>query len=164
MEDLAGDFGIAPIDSSDIVSLVDAGPPKSTDLDGMLAGSDDDDLFGTAVPAAPPEQTPAPASALIAWERQKQIELGEKDSQDASKDADLRTAASGALKDFLAKLSDGQSKRAIHNKELDEQKRADLEATGNQWEKVVKFIDFNRSDLHQKDISKMKTLLLQLKH
>jgi hypothetical protein len=35
---------------------------------------------------------------------------------------------------------------------------------GNQWEKVVGFIDFNRSDLHERDVAKFKTLLLQLKH
>jgi uncharacterized protein with von Willebrand factor type A (vWA) domain len=160
MEDLLGAPG-----GDDINDVVSADTVKSSGLDGMLAGSDDDDLFGgppAAVP--PPEQSAAPQSALIAWEREKQIELREKDAQDEARSADLKAAAGSSLKDYLAKLSEAQEKRAVHNRELDDQKMADLEATGNQWEKVVKFIDFNRSDLHQRDISKMKTLLLQLKH
>jgi hypothetical protein len=159
MGDLLGDFG----DDSQ-VPRTDPPTQSGSALDAMLGGSDDEDLF--APPAPLQEAAPAQApSALIAWQRQKDEELREKDNQDAEKSEALKNQARDSLTKFNNTVSEAQGNRATHNRELDEQKRADLEGVaGNQWEKVVKFVDFNRSDLHEKDVSKFKTLLLQLKH
>jgi hypothetical protein len=111
-----------------------------------------------------PEPAPSQTAALVAWQEQKNVELREKDAGESEANDALRATAGQSARDFLTTISASQEKRAVHNRELDEQKKADLNATGNTWEKVVKFIDFNRSDLHERDVSKMKTLLLQLKH
>jgi hypothetical protein len=75
-----------------------------------------------------------------------------------------RTEASEKLAKFSATLRESQAKRAALNQEADQQKLAELEGDyDNPWEKVVKLIDFGRADLHQRDVGRMKLLLLQLK-
>jgi hypothetical protein len=172
MDDLLGNLGDGQPDdegqSGDVLgSLSGSNPPSQpgSALDSMLADQDDDDLF--SAPAAPPEQPSSsqPPSALIAWQREKDAELQGKDAEEAAKADGLKAEARSAADNFVKTIADAQHKRAVHNKELDDQKKADLESqAGTQWEKVVKFIDFNRSDLHERDVAKFKSLLLQLKH
>ena len=49
-----------------------------------------------------------------------------------------------------------------YNKEIDDE-TLQKHGSDNKWEGVAGYIDFNRSDLHEKDVSRMKSLLLQLK-
>jgi hypothetical protein len=134
-------------------------------LDSMLADPDDDDLFSPPAPQAQQSLPDQPVSALVAWQREKDGELQAKDAADAAKADEIKAQARASADTFFKTLEDSQQKRALHNKELDEQKLADLASqTGTQWEKVVKLIDFNRSDLHERDVAKFKSLLLQLKH
>lgn len=150
-----------------------AAPEATGGLDGMLAaGSDDEDLFGqaaapaasSAAAAAAPVDTPA-SSALIEWERAKQAELAELDKKNEDADAKLREAARDKLDQFNKTIREAQEKREQHNKEIDQQTvAAQKSGSENKWETVVGYIDFNRSDLHERDVSRMKTLLLQLKH
>jgi hypothetical protein len=129
----------------------------------MLADPEDDDLFSPPAPAAtePPDQP----SALVAWQRQKDSELSDRDAVDSQNADDLKSQARALADSFFKTIAEAQEKRGVHNKELDDQKKADLESeAGTQWERVVKFIDFNRSDLHERDVAKFKSLLLQLKH
>jgi hypothetical protein len=171
MGDLLGEFGDDADAPTDVPGLLDAPPAVSeppagagSSLDGMLAGSDDDDLFG-AQPPAPEPAAAQPTSALVQWQRAKDTELQEKDARDDAASGELKAKARDALTAFNKTIAEGQEKRRVHNAELDAEKTADLQANfGNQWEKVVKFIDFNRSDLHERDVAKFKTLLLQLKH
>jgi hypothetical protein len=141
-----------------------ATPPPAADqagLDAMLAGPDDDDLFDGPADVAPVPETP---SALVAWEREKRAELDEKDAADGASADAIRSAAAQTLNDWFEKLHSGQAKRAQHNKEADAAKIEDLnQDVPNRWEKVVKLIDFTRSDLHVRDVARMKSLLLQLK-
>jgi hypothetical protein len=171
MDDLLGgvtDEAQTPTDANNLFDTSDpiSGPPgqASSGLDGMLAGSDDDDLFGGQAPAPEPVSS-QPASALIQWQHAKDAELREQDARDAQAADELKAKARASLDTFTKTIADSQEKRRVHNAELDSQKVADLQASsGNQWEKTVKFIDFNRSDLHERDVAKFKTLLLQLKH
>lgn len=135
----------------------------------MMAKSDEDDLFGGSEPVAAAEPTmmgfAQEESALMQWENAKKQQIAEIDSADAEKDAALREEGRAASDNFYNKLQEAQEKRAQHNKEVDAQKIMSQESTSeNQWEKVVEYIDFNRTDLHEKDVSRMKSLLLQLKH
>ena len=77
----------------------------------------------------------------------------------------LLVKSRNSLDSFNKKIAEAQEKRGKDNLAVDEQTFASLKETPqNKWERVVKYIDFNRSDLHEKDVSKMKSLLLQLKH
>ena len=146
-------------------------PAATGALDGMLAaGSDDEDLFGQPAAPAAAAATAAPvdvpvSSAVQDWERAKQAELAELDKKNAEADDKLREAAREKLDQFNKTIREAQEKREQHNKELDQQTvAAQKSGSQNKWETVVGYIDFNRSDLHERDVSRMKTLLLQLKH
>lgn len=145
-------------------------PAPSGGIDGMLAaGSDDEDLFGQpaaapAAAAATPAE-PAMSSALQEWERAKHAELAELDRKNDEADTQLRDQAREKLEQFNKTIREAQAKQEQHNKEVDEQTvAAQKNGSENKWETVVGYIDFNRSDLHERDVSRMKTLLLQLKH
>ena len=138
---------------------------STTGLDGMLAGSDnDDDLFGASAPAPAPAAEAPQSSALNDWERTKREEIAELDRKNDEADAELKNQAREKLDKFNETLRKAQESREQHNKELEEQFLAEQKSEAKSWEKVVGYIDFNRTDLHERDVSKMKTLLLQLKH
>jgi hypothetical protein len=132
-------------------------------VNGMLCDDSDEDLFGSEQVAAskPP---PVSSSAILAWEEGKRREIESKDREESEVAEKLKGEASSALKTFHEKLSVAQSNRAKHNRELDAQKIAEQKKVpDNRWERVVEQIDFSRADLHVKDVSKMRSLLLQLK-
>ncbi|OHS97404.1 hypothetical protein TRFO_36354 [Tritrichomonas foetus] len=179
------DLGGAPEMGQDIVSNIDsmldgdendddlfstpqntnAPPPQQqSNLDDMLANDDDDDLFANNNSTNAPAEPEQP-SALTAWEAKKREELAQLDAGEAKQNDTLRDEAKVALDKHFATLRNAQELRAKHNLEVDQQTIADLESTiNNKWEKTVSYIDFNRSDLHERDVSRMKSLLLQLKH
>lgn len=141
-------------------------PPADAEIDmGMLVDPEqDDDLFDNQVPEQV-QPAEAPSSKLLEWEAEKNQELTQNDSANQEKDNQIRTEASEKLQAFFETLSEAQKNRAKHNLEVDQEFIADLESESAQkWEKVVKYIDFNRTDLHERDNTKMKSLLLQLKH
>lgn len=138
-------------------------PAQQEAVDMMLAGSDgEDDLFGAPEIVA---QEPMQESAIAQWEKQKQAEIAETENVYNENDAKLKQMAAEKLQQFYATLREAQEKREQHNKDVDEQTIATQQSPSeNKWENVVAYIDFNRSDLHEKDVSRMKSLLLQLKH
>ncbi|OHT14195.1 clathrin light chain A-like protein [Tritrichomonas foetus] len=137
-------------------------------IDAMLADNDDDDLF-SAPQGAPEGQESQPeaetSSALIRWQQEKDGQLRELDANESTQNQEMQSKAKESLDRYYKNLAESQENRAKLNRETDEQSIADRDSTTTQsWEKVVKFIDFNRSDLHERDVSRMKSLLLQLKH
>jgi hypothetical protein len=130
----------------------------------MLAGSDEDELFGE-VPQQQEVHAPVTSSAILEWEREKRQEIDARDRSEAEYVEEMKAKAKKGLAAHLALISENQTKAAKHNIEVDKQTLLDQGTKpDNSWERVVKYIDFNRSDLHQRDVGKMKSLLLQLKH
>jgi hypothetical protein len=135
------------------------------DFSAML-GDNDDDLD---YPSAPPPQTESqlpsgPPSALIEWRRVKDLELRDKDSSDADREAQLREEAQGKLRKFHDGIQEASQKKAQHNAELDNQKISSLtDDSLNPWERIVAIIDINRPGSQTKDVSGFKKLLIQLK-
>jgi hypothetical protein len=124
----------------------------------------DDILFASQAPTPHPVSS-EPTAALRAWQRTKDAELQEQDARDSQAADELKAKARASLDAFNKTIAESQEKQRVHNAELAAQKTADAEVMGgNQWERVVNFIDFRRSDLHQVDVAKFQTLLLQLRH
>ena len=137
---------------------------QQDDLAGMLGGdNEDEDLFGAPTPVNPAPV--ATSTALDDWKAAKDKEISERDAKEQEQISAMKEIGSKDLSDFNHSVDEAQQKRAVHNKEVDAQMIADIESEAAQkWEKVVSLIDFNRSDLHERDIGRMKSLLLQLKH
>ena len=128
-----------------------------------LKSDDENELFNTPDPVQVPENNePTPISK---WTQEKQAELAIQEQKENEDKNSLQAQASSYLATFLQNVDAAQSKRATHNQELDEQFiKSQEDSTVQPWEKVVNQIDFNRTDLHEKDVSKMKDLLLHLKN
>ncbi|EAY18688.1 hypothetical protein TVAG_062930 [Trichomonas vaginalis G3] len=122
----------------------------------------EDDIYAAYnEPAAEPEKV----SALVEWQEKKNVEIAQIDSKEEEDIQKMKQKANDDLAAYYKKLEEGQESRKKHNLDVDKETIASLEEKhDNQWEGVVSFIDFNRADLHVKDVSRMKTLLLQLKH
>lgn len=137
-------------------------PTTSAPASGNPFGAPDanDDLYANG-----PTDIPQKESALVAWEAQRNQTIQEIDEKESSQDQELKKAATESLNAYHAKIEEAQQNRAKHNLEVDKETMESLETkTDNMWEGVVNYIDFNRNDLHEKDVSRMKSLLLQLKH
>ena len=147
--------------STDILAQPD-GNQAADDIFGAPQGGAEDDIYAQG-PTEPAE--PERVSALVEWQEKKNQEIAVIDQQETEEIAKMRSKASEELAAFNKKIDEAQAKRAKHNQSVDEETKASLEENPeNKWERVVKYIDFNRSELHEKDVSKMKSLLLQLKH
>lgn len=139
-----------------------AAPPQTQANDNEFGGENDavEDIYASG-PAAEPEKV----SALVEWEQNRNKIIADQDDEEEKQISAMRQKASEDLSNFHKKIEEGQETRAHHNVEVDAETKAALEShPENQWEGVVSYIDFNRSDLHEKDVSRMKGLLLQLKH
>ena len=131
-------------------------------LEGMLAGSDDAALFGAQEESQPQQETGS--SAMAQWEAEKREELKRMDETEEKANEELKKKVRDESEKFTATLRDAQEKREKQNKEIDEETAAEQKnGSENKWEGVAGYIDFNRSDLHERDVSRMKSLLLQLK-
>lgn len=140
-------------------------PQETSHELGDMLGGDDDDLFGAGDPVPVQTFVDAEPSAVAKWEQEKNAEIADRDAAEQEVDNGLKEKANAARDTFYKNLQEAQEKRHAHNKEVDEQTVSGMESTvENQWEKVVSYIDFNRTDLHEKDVSRMKSLLLQMKH
>ena len=129
-------------------------------LEGMLAGSDDEGLFGAQEQSQPQQATES--SAMAQWEAEKREELKRMDETEEKANEELKKKVRDESEKFTATLRDAQEKREKQNKEIDDE-TLQKNGSDNKWEGVAGYIDFNRSDLHEKDVSRMKSLLLQLK-
>ena len=156
----------------------------------MFEDSGSDDLFNTSPPPKTENKKSAPGSAdgffgkpadnflsntapqpqvqstiLVDWEKKKIQETNKLDDELLAKDKKMYEKAREELDQYFNKIKEAQEKRLEHNKEVEKAIIEELQKESqNKWETVVNYIDFNRSDLHKKDISRMKSLLLQLKH
>ncbi|OHT03418.1 Clathrin light chain [Tritrichomonas foetus] len=162
--DLQNDFQPQDLNLNDNQAL---NADQEGGIDQMLAGGDDDDdLFG-GPSQNPNDQAPEPEqqTALVEWERKRQEEIQKIDAELSAQDEELRKQASASLDKYYKGLKESQEKRAQCNIETDQQFLSTQSNTDiPTWERVVGYIDFNRSDLHERDASRMKSLLLQLKH
>jgi hypothetical protein len=123
MADLLGEFGDGEQTPTDITGLARVLNPTSpppvqagSSLDDMLGGSDDEDLFAAQTPPPQPAST-QPASALIEWQRAKDVELQEKDGRETQNADEIKAKARASLDAFNKTIAEGQEKRRVHNAE-----------------------------------------------
>ncbi len=100
------------------------------------------------------------------WQRKHQEELSKVSSESFAKQQEIRAKAEGDLKKFYEKRSANIQKGSNANREKEKAFLADRDANldhGDSWERVAKFCDFQKQ-IGERDTSRMKQLLLALKH
>jgi hypothetical protein len=103
------------------------------------------------------------------WKRRQQSRIEEKDAASAQKRAQVLEEGQKALEKFYEEYNYQKTKNMTLNKEREEASRRDREilpsSASTSWKRVCRYLDLNqKSNRSTKDLSRMKSLLLQLKN
>ena len=112
------------------------------------------------------EESVAESDVLVKFRAEWRNRCIEKDKEGAEKKQALEAKARQALNDFAAQREDHKARRKATNRENEKdflEQLASEKETTNSWARVVKMID-TKEDADTADVSRMKTLLIQLKN
>jgi len=102
------------------------------------------------------------------WKEEQEQMLKKKDADEEQKKEELRVKAAQELADWYKQYEEQLAKTRKANKEQEEAATAGTEVNGivpgQEWERVSKHCDFSaKAPGHTKDVSRMRSILLQLK-
>merc|ERR1712025_1239291 len=106
---------------------------------------------------------------LKKWKVEQEERLEKKDADEEVKKNELREKAKQELEDWYKHYEDQLAKSKAANREREEEFVAEVGGMnhitpGSEWERVAKHCDFSaKAAGHTKDVSRMRSILLQLK-
>jgi len=120
-----------------------------------------------ATPTPPPNfQREEPAKIKI-WREQQKDRLEKKDAQEEKEKQKWREQAKRELEEW-SKNRNEQVEKAIKNNVVVEKefiRERDADQPGQEWERITRLCEFNpKSAKNSKDVSRFRTLLVQLKN
>jgi len=148
------DFGlgldpIAPVAGSEvIVNGIDG-------IDGIM-----DDVVESSKSSG--EET----EKTLQWREERMKQIEEKDKNEEKELEEWRETAKRELEEWQARQAEQLEKHKKNNRvaEAEFVKERDETTPGNEWERISRLCDFNpKNNKNVKDVSKMRSLLLQLK-
>ncbi|XP_040169078.1 clathrin light chain isoform X1 [Anopheles arabiensis] len=154
--------------SFEMISNADAqDPPTTTTGDNNLNTEDDnDDFAGFTVP----KQVTEEPEKIRKWREDQKARLEEKDREEERKKDELREQARKELEDWYKHHEETISKTKSANRESAKNAEKQFVAEtdeiepGTEWERIAKLCDFNpKTNKSNKDISRMRSIILQLK-
>ncbi|XP_001868264.2 clathrin light chain isoform X2 [Culex quinquefasciatus] len=145
--------------------LPDFGAPADLDADGYPSNNEDDgndDFSGYTVP----KQVTEEPEKIRKWREDQKTRLEEKDREEERKREELREQARKELEDWYKHHEEAISKTKSANRNAEKQFVAETDEIepGTEWERIAKLCDFNpKTNKSSKDISRMRSIILQLK-
>uniref|UniRef100_A0A1B6KXH6 Clathrin light chain n=1 Tax=Graphocephala atropunctata TaxID=36148 RepID=A0A1B6KXH6_9HEMI len=100
------------------------------------------------------------------WREEQKARLEEKDANEEKKKAEMREAAKRELEEWYKHHEEVIAKTKADNRNAEKQFVAEADAIepGTEWERIAKLCDFNpKSSRTSKDVSRMRSIILQLK-
>ncbi|XP_076664234.1 clathrin light chain isoform X2 [Andrena cerasifolii] len=100
------------------------------------------------------------------WREEQKARLEEKDAEEETKREEWREAAKKELEEWYKHHAEAISKTKTTNRNAEKQfvAEADEVEPGTEWERIAKLCDFNpKSSRTSKDVSRMRSIILQLK-
>ncbi|XP_076302542.1 clathrin light chain isoform X3 [Lasioglossum baleicum] len=100
------------------------------------------------------------------WREEQKTRLEEKDAEEETKKEEWREAARKELEEWYKHHAEAISKTKTTNRNAEKQfvAEADEVEPGTEWERIAKLCDFNpKSSRTSKDVSRMRSIILQLK-
>ncbi|CAL8074117.1 unnamed protein product [Orchesella dallaii] len=114
---------------------------------------------GNGIPREEPEK-------IRIWREEQKTRLEIKDREEETKKDELKEAAKKELEEWYK----GHEEQIVNNRKANRSAEKELVADtdpmepGTEWERIAKLCDFNpKGSKHQKDISRMRSIILQLK-
>ncbi|XP_058457717.1 clathrin light chain isoform X2 [Malaya genurostris] len=121
-----------------------------------------DDFSGYTVP----KQVTEEPERIRKWREEQKTRLEEKDREEERKKDELREQARKELEDWYKHHEEAISKTKAANRNAEKQFVAETDEIepGTEWERIAKLCDFNpKTNKSSKDISRMRSIILQLK-
>ncbi|XP_055529331.1 clathrin light chain isoform X2 [Wyeomyia smithii] len=121
-----------------------------------------DDFSGYTVP----KQVTEEPERIRKWREEQKTRLEEKDREEERKKEELREQARKELEDWYKHHEEAISKTKAANRNAEKQFVAETDEIepGTEWERIAKLCDFNpKTNKSSKDISRMRSIILQLK-
>merc|ERR550534_112514 len=115
---------------------------------------------------SPPESEVAPTQKTLLWREEQLKKIAEKDKNEEAKLEEWRNTAKRELEEWYARQAEQVEKHKKNNRvaEAEFVKERDETTPGNEWERISRLCDFNpKNNKNTKDVSKLRSLLLQLK-
>jgi len=179
-EDLFGGSTVTgQSDQTDILSAFSAVPAE------MVMNGNAEDWVGEPVASIPDSEpikdTPSKAESPIffqqeqsreepekirRWREEQAARLEKKDMEEEIKKEELREQAKIELEEWYRHHEEQMSKTRSANRSAEKQYVADSQTVpqGEEWERIAKLCDFNpKSSKGSKDVSRMRSIILQLK-
>lgn len=107
---------------------------------------------------------------ITRWREEQKLRLETKDAEEDQKKAEWKELAKKELEDWYKQREEQLTKTIANNKVNDKATLAELAAlreksdTDGEWERIHKLCDFNpKANKNTKDVSRMRSILLQLK-
>lgn len=107
---------------------------------------------------------------ITRWREEQQIRLSTKDTEEEQKKKEWKELAKKELDDWYKNRQEQLTKTIANNKEANKATEAELAAlrekadSDQEWDRITKLCDFNpKSNKNIKDVSRMRSILLQLK-
>ncbi|XP_076767176.1 clathrin light chain isoform X2 [Xylocopa sonorina] len=100
------------------------------------------------------------------WREEQKARLEEKDAEEEKKKEEWKEAAKKELEEWYKHHAEAISKTKTTNRNAEKQfvAEADEVEPGTEWERIAKLCDFNpKSSRTSKDVSRMRSIILQLK-
>lgn len=149
--------------SFEMISNADAHDPTTSSADNIPNAEDDnDDFAGFTVP----KQVTEEPEKIRKWREEQKTRLEEKDREEERKKDELREQARKELEDWYKHHEEAISKTKAANRNAEKQFVAETDEIepGTEWERIAKLCDFNpKTNKSSKDISRMRSIILQLK-
>uniref|UniRef100_A0A1Q3FFL4 Clathrin light chain n=1 Tax=Culex tarsalis TaxID=7177 RepID=A0A1Q3FFL4_CULTA len=138
--------------------LPDYGAPADLDADGYPSNNE------------VPKQVTEEPEKIRKWREDQKTRLEEKDREEERKREELREQARKELEDWYKHHEEAISKTKAANRESAKNAEKQFVAEtdeiepGTEWERIAKLCDFNpKTNKSSKDISRMRSIILQLK-
>jgi len=112
------------------------------------------------------ENDAATPQKILMWREEQQKKIAEKDQNEESKMEEWRNTAKRELEEWYSRQAEQVEKHKKNNRvaEAEFVKERDETTPGNEWERISRLCDFNpKNNKNTKDVSKLRSILLQLK-
>lgn len=158
-DDLPGNFGNLKVGPGSDVE----GSFEIIDTVGQLNEPLAPSATEAPTPVQPMKEEP---EKIRKWREEQKARLEEKDAEEERKKEEWREAAKKELEEWYKHHAEAISKTKTTNRNAEKQfvAEADEVEPGTEWERIAKLCDFNpKSSRTSKDVSRMRTIILQLK-
>jgi len=133
---------------------------------GILNGGNIPSVREAAVPTPPPHIPRVEPEKIKKWREEQRNRLEKKDVQEEKEKQKWRDQAKRELDEWYKNRAEQLEKSKKNNKVTEQEfiRERDADRPGQEWERIARLCEFNpKSSKNTKDVSRMRSLLLQMK-